>query len=67
MEFQFPTIHDLPHKTNLEESLTDLQNRLKEAFEMARCLTSVEAVKQQHYYDRKARAVALQPGDIVMV
>ena len=67
VEFQFPTIRDPPHKTSLEESLADLQNRLKEAFEMARCLTSEETVKQQHYYDRKARAVALQPGDVVMV
>ena len=67
VEFQFPTICDPPHKTNLEESLADLQNRLKEAFEMARCLTSEEAVKQQHYYDHKARAVALQPRDVVMV
>ena len=33
----------------------------------SRCLTSEEAAKQCHYYDRKAGAVALQPGDIVMV
>ena len=32
-----------------------------------RHLTSEEAAKQHRYYDRKARAVALQPGDIVMV
>ena len=67
VDYQFPTICDLPHKTKLEESVADLQKRLKEAFEMARRLTSEEAVKQQRYYDRKAGAVALQPGDIVMV
>ena len=65
--YQFPTICDLPHKTKLEESVADLQKRLKEAFEMARHLTSEEAVKQQRYYDHKAGAVALQSGDIVMV
>ena len=67
VDFQFPTIHDLPHKAKLEESVADLQKRLKEAFEMARCLTLEEAVKQQHYYNCKAGAVALQPRDVVMV
>ena len=67
VDYQFPTIHDPPHKVKLEESVADLNKRLKEAFEMARHLTSEEAVKQQCYYDHKAGAVALQPGDIVMV
>ena len=34
---------------------------------MVRRLTSEEVARQCHYYDRKAVAVALQPGDIVMV
>ena len=67
VDYQFPTICDPPHKTKLEESVADLQKRLKEVFEMARRLTSEEAVKQQHYYDHKVRAVALQPGDVAMV
>ena len=67
VDYQFPTIHDPPHKAKLEESVADLQKRLKEAFKMARHLTSEEAVKQHCYYDCKAGAVALQPRDIVMV
>ena len=67
VDYQFRTIRDLPHKAKLEESVADLQKRLKEAFEMARRLTSEEAVKQQCYYDHKVETVALQPGDIVMV
>ena len=67
VDYQFPTIRDPPHKTKLEESVADLQKRLKEAFEMAGSLTLEEAVKQQHYYDCKAGAVALQPRDVVMV
>ena len=51
----------------MEVSVAAMQKRLKEAFAVARCLTSEEATKQCCYYDRKARAVALQPGDIVMV
>ena len=51
----------------MEVSVAAMQKRLKEAFAVARCLTSEEAAKQCCYYDRKAGAVALQPGDVVMV
>ena len=51
----------------MEVSVAAMQKRLKEAFAVARFLTSLEAAKQQRYYDRKAGAVALQPGDVVMV
>ena len=32
VDYQFPTIHDPPHKTKLEESVANLQKKLKEAF-----------------------------------
>ena len=51
----------------MEVSVAAMQKRLKEAFAVARHLTSEEAAKQRHYYDCKAEVVALQPGDIVMV
>ena len=51
----------------MEVSVVAMQKRLKEAFAVARRLTSEEAAKQRRYYDRKAGAVALQPGDVVMV
>ena len=47
--------------------MAEVQKRLKSAFEVARQPTSEEAVRQQCYYDRNAGAVALQPGDVVMV
>ena len=67
VDYLFPTLHDLPHQTKMEVSVTAMQKRLKEAFAVARHHTSQEAAKQWCYYDRKAGAVALQPGDIVMV
>ena len=67
VDYLFPTLHDSPHQTKMEVSVVAMQKRLKEAFTVARCLTSEEVTKQCHYYDRKAGAVALQPGDIVMV
>ena len=67
VDYLFPTLRDLPHQTKMEVSVVAIQKRLKEAFAVARRLTSEEAAKQCCYYDRKAGAVALQPGDIVMV
>ena len=67
VDYLFPTLYDLPHQTKMEVSVVAMQKRLKEAFAVARCLTSEEAAKQCHCYDRKAGAVALQPGDVVMV
>ena len=67
VDYLFPTLRDSPHQTKMEVSVAAMQKRLKEAFAVARHLTSEEAAKQCRYYDRKAGAVALQPGDIVMV
>ena len=67
VDYLFPTLHDSPHQTKMEVSVAAMQKRLKEAFVVVRYLTSEEANKQCCYYDRKAGAVALQPGDVVMV
>ena len=63
----FPTLRDSPHQAKMEVSVATMQKRLKEAFAVARHLTSQEAARQRRYYDHKAGAVALQPGDVVMV
>ena len=67
VDYLFPTLRDLPHQTKMEVSVVAMQKRLKEAFAVARHLTSEETAKQHRYYDHKAGVVALQPGDIVMV
>ena len=67
VDYLFPTLHDSPHQTRMEVSVVAMQKRLKEAFTVARHLTSEEVARQCRYYDRKAGAVALQPGDVVMV
>ena len=67
VDYLFPTLRDSPHQTKLEVSVMAMQRRLKEAFAVERHLTSEDAAKQCHYYNHKAGAVALQPGDVVMV
>ena len=54
VDYLFPTLCDLPHQTKMEVFVTAMQKRLKEAFAVARHLTSQEAAKQWHYYDHKA-------------
>ena len=67
VDYLFPTLCDSPHQTKMKVSVVAMQKRLKEAFTVARCLTSEEVARQCRYYDCKAGAVALQPGDVVMV
>ena len=67
VDYLFPTLRDMPHKSKLEESVALHQKRLKEAFTMARQPTLEEAARQQCHYDCRAGAVTLQPGDVVMV
>ena len=66
VDYLFPTLRDSPHQTKMEVSVAAMQKRLKEAFAVARHLTSEEVARQCRYYDCKAGAVALQPGDVVM-
>ena len=67
VDYLFPTLRDSPRQTKMEVSVAAMQKRLKEAFAVARHLTSKEVAKQCRYYDHKAGAVALQPRDVVMV
>ena len=67
VDYLFPTLRDSPHQTKMEVSIMAMQRRLKEAFAVERHLTCKDAAKQCHYYDQKTGAVALQPGDVVMV
>ena len=67
VDYLFPTLCDSPHQTKIGVSVVAMQKRLEEAFAVAGHLTSEEVAKQCCYYDHKAGAVALQPGDIVMV
>ena len=49
----FPTLPNSPHQAKMEVSVVAMQKRLKEAFTVARHLTSQEAARQRCYYDHK--------------
>ena len=44
MDYLFPTLRDSPHQTKMDVSVAAMQKRLKEAFAVARCLTSEELI-----------------------
>ena len=48
VDYLFPTLHDSPHQTKMKVSVAAMQKRLKEAFAVARHLTSEEVAKQCH-------------------
>ena len=45
VDYLFPTLHNSSHQTKMEVSVAAMQKRLKEAFAVARHLTSQEAAK----------------------
>ena len=51
VDYLFPTLRDPTHQTRMEVSVAAMQKRLKEAFAVARQLTSQEVAKQRRYYD----------------
>ena len=59
VDYLFPTLCDSPHQTKMEVSVVAMQKRLKEAFTVARHLTSEEVARQCCYYDCKAGAVVM--------
>ena len=61
----FPTLCESPHRTKMEVSVATMQKRLKEAFEVARCLTYEEATKQRRYYDRRAEPLLYSLGTLL--
>ena len=51
----------------IDDYVLSLYEKLKEALPIARDSTIMEAQWQKRYYDQRARAVELQPGDKVLV
>ena len=44
-----------------------MKNRLKQAYKIATKLANQGLIKQKNYYDQKARAAVVEPGDRVLV
>ena len=67
IDLLFPTAVWQGSTRTTDDYVLSLYKRLKEALPVARDCAIMEARQQKRHYDRKARAVELQPGDKVLV
>ena len=67
IDLLFPTAVQQGSTRTIDNYVLSLYEKLKEALPVARDSTIMEAQWQKRYYDRRARAVELQPGDKVLV
>ena len=67
IDLLFPTAVRQGSTRTIDNYVLSLYERLKEALPVARDSAIMEARWQKKHYDRRARAVELQPGDKVLV
>ena len=65
IDFYFPRIRDMKHQ-HADHYIAELHEQLWEAFKEAQVQSTSEAERQKQYYDRKAYAISLEPGDLVL-
>ena len=65
--FYFPMIRGMKKHQYVDHHIAELCEWLWEAFKEAQVQSMSEAERQKQYYDRKANAISLEPGDLVLV
>ena len=66
INFYFPTIVSTGKHQCVDCYVTDLREQLVKAFKEAQVQFTCEAERQRRYYDCKANAISLEPGDLVL-
>ena len=51
---------------HVDHYIAELCEQLQEAYKEAQLQSTSEAERQKWYYDRKANAISLEPGDLVL-
>ena len=67
VDFFFPTQRDNGAYCRVDGFVASVKERLTEALQEARRLTTAEAARSKRYYDRQASAPVLRPRDVVLV
>ena len=67
VDFFFPTIQDNVTYRKVDRFVASVRQRLTEALQEARQLTTAEAARSKRYYDRQASAPVLRPRDVVLM
>ena len=66
INFYFPTMRGVKKHQPVDHYITKLCEWLKEAFKKAQVQSTSEAERQKWYYKRKANAISLEPGNLVL-
>ena len=67
IDFYFPTIGSTEKHQHVDHCIADLHEWLCEAFKEIQAQSTPEAERQRWYYDHKANAISLEPGDLVLL
>ena len=68
IDVTFPTLREKYHTTvKVHSYVHSLKRALKRAYSIAQSCTKAEAARQKRYYDRRANAPILEPGDLVLL
>ena len=62
----FPTVRDTKKQQHVDHYIAELCKQLQEAVKEAQMQSTSEAERQKRYYDRKANAISLELGDLVL-
>ena len=65
MNFYFPTMTSMKKHQCVDHYIAELCEWLQKAFKEAKVQSTSEPERQKRYYDRKANAISLEPGDLV--
>ena len=66
IDFYFPMIRGKEKHQHVDHYIAEFCEWLWEAFQEVQMQSTSEAERQKHYYDRKANAISLEPGDLVL-
>ena len=66
INFYFSTTRGMNKHQCVDHYVARLCEQLQEAFKEAQVQSISEAERQKQYYDRKANAISLEPGDLVL-
>ena len=67
IDFYFPMIRSTQKCQHVDHYITELHEQLQEAFKEAQMQSTSDAERHKWHYDRKANAISLDPGDLVLV
>ena len=66
VSFYFRMMRGTEKHQCVDYCIVELHKWLKEAFKEVQAWSTSEAERQKQYYDRKANAISLEPGDLVL-